>query len=193
MSKQHIFNINKHNFSPLFYYVCVCIAEKHTVGFSQSSLIHLVGPSDCTLLSYVHGGESGLLSPIAHLTRSNPSAWISSSSRSLLPNVFRWMQCKTSGLLFRFFFSKVQMYCCTVWWIKYWQLLTSRFRAQHFQVAPCHFISSICQNSLPLSHMWDNELINSVALLSIQSRSRPENTGHRNPANPAGDKMKQTL
>nr|XP_040049772.1 cytosolic acyl coenzyme A thioester hydrolase isoform X3 [Gasterosteus aculeatus aculeatus] len=30
--------------------------EKHTVGFSQSSLIHLVGPSDCTLLSYVHGG-----------------------------------------------------------------------------------------------------------------------------------------
>ncbi|KAM8862889.1 cytosolic acyl coenzyme A thioester hydrolase isoform 2-T2 [Spinachia spinachia] len=30
--------------------------EKHTVGFSQSSLIHLVGPSDCTLHSYVHGG-----------------------------------------------------------------------------------------------------------------------------------------
>ncbi|CAI5647105.1 cytosolic acyl coenzyme A thioester hydrolase isoform X2 [Oreochromis niloticus] len=30
--------------------------EKHTVGFSQSSLIHLVGPSDCTLHDYVHGG-----------------------------------------------------------------------------------------------------------------------------------------
>ncbi|XP_035238697.1 cytosolic acyl coenzyme A thioester hydrolase isoform X3 [Anguilla rostrata] len=30
--------------------------EAYTVEFSQSSLIHLVGPSDCTLLSYVHGG-----------------------------------------------------------------------------------------------------------------------------------------
>ncbi|XP_062315604.1 cytosolic acyl coenzyme A thioester hydrolase isoform X1 [Osmerus eperlanus] len=30
--------------------------EPHTVGFSQSSLIHLVGPSDCTLLGFVHGG-----------------------------------------------------------------------------------------------------------------------------------------
>ncbi|XP_030590537.1 cytosolic acyl coenzyme A thioester hydrolase isoform X2 [Archocentrus centrarchus] len=30
--------------------------EPHTVGFSQSSLIHLVGPSDCTLHDYVHGG-----------------------------------------------------------------------------------------------------------------------------------------
>ncbi|XP_071331854.1 cytosolic acyl coenzyme A thioester hydrolase isoform X3 [Trachinotus anak] len=30
--------------------------EQHTVGFSQSSLIHLVGPSDCTLHNYVHGG-----------------------------------------------------------------------------------------------------------------------------------------
>ncbi|KAL3974271.1 hypothetical protein ACER0C_022897 [Sarotherodon galilaeus] len=30
--------------------------EKHTVAFSQSSLIHLVGPSDCTLHDYVHGG-----------------------------------------------------------------------------------------------------------------------------------------
>ncbi|XP_061639453.1 cytosolic acyl coenzyme A thioester hydrolase isoform X3 [Phyllopteryx taeniolatus] len=30
--------------------------EKYTVGFSQSSLIHLVGPSDCTLHDYVHGG-----------------------------------------------------------------------------------------------------------------------------------------
>lgn len=39
-------------------YVCVSIAEQHTVGFSQSSLIHLVGPSDCTLHDYVHGGES---------------------------------------------------------------------------------------------------------------------------------------
>lgn len=33
-------------------------AERHTVAFSQSSLIHLVGPSDCTLHNYVHGGES---------------------------------------------------------------------------------------------------------------------------------------
>ncbi|XP_037095099.1 cytosolic acyl coenzyme A thioester hydrolase isoform X1 [Syngnathus acus] len=32
--------------------------EKHTVGFSQSSLIHLVGPSDCTLHDYVHGGAT---------------------------------------------------------------------------------------------------------------------------------------
>ncbi|XP_062247144.1 cytosolic acyl coenzyme A thioester hydrolase isoform X2 [Platichthys flesus] len=30
--------------------------EQHTVGFSQSSLIHLVGPSDCTLHDCVHGG-----------------------------------------------------------------------------------------------------------------------------------------
>ncbi|XP_061590996.1 cytosolic acyl coenzyme A thioester hydrolase isoform X2 [Cololabis saira] len=30
--------------------------ERYTVGFSQSSLIHLVSPSDCTLLDYVHGG-----------------------------------------------------------------------------------------------------------------------------------------
>ncbi|XP_061759743.1 cytosolic acyl coenzyme A thioester hydrolase isoform X1 [Nerophis ophidion] len=30
--------------------------EKHTVGYSQSSLIHLVGPCDCTLHDYVHGG-----------------------------------------------------------------------------------------------------------------------------------------
>ncbi|XP_024148249.1 cytosolic acyl coenzyme A thioester hydrolase isoform X2 [Oryzias melastigma] len=30
--------------------------EPHTVGFSQSSLIHLVGPLDCTLHDYVHGG-----------------------------------------------------------------------------------------------------------------------------------------
>ncbi|KAK1886014.1 Cytosolic acyl coenzyme A thioester hydrolase [Dissostichus eleginoides] len=28
---------------------------QHTVGFSQSSLIHLVGPSDCTIHNYVHG------------------------------------------------------------------------------------------------------------------------------------------
>ncbi|XP_032376957.1 cytosolic acyl coenzyme A thioester hydrolase isoform X2 [Etheostoma spectabile] len=30
--------------------------EQHTVGYSQSSLIHLVAPSDCTLHNYVHGG-----------------------------------------------------------------------------------------------------------------------------------------
>nr|XP_033778388.1 cytosolic acyl coenzyme A thioester hydrolase isoform X2 [Geotrypetes seraphini] len=30
--------------------------EPHTVGFSQSSLIHLVGPSECTPQGFVHGG-----------------------------------------------------------------------------------------------------------------------------------------
>ncbi|XP_039519708.1 cytosolic acyl coenzyme A thioester hydrolase isoform X3 [Pimephales promelas] len=30
--------------------------EPYTVEYSQSSLIHLVGPSDCTLLGFVHGG-----------------------------------------------------------------------------------------------------------------------------------------
>ncbi|XP_029434896.1 cytosolic acyl coenzyme A thioester hydrolase isoform X1 [Rhinatrema bivittatum] len=30
--------------------------EPYTVGISQSSLIHLVGPSDCTLQGFVHGG-----------------------------------------------------------------------------------------------------------------------------------------
>ncbi|XP_027872215.1 cytosolic acyl coenzyme A thioester hydrolase isoform X1 [Xiphophorus couchianus] len=30
--------------------------ERHTVGFSQSSLIHLVGPSDCTVVDFVYGG-----------------------------------------------------------------------------------------------------------------------------------------
>ncbi|TSL97292.1 Cytosolic acyl coenzyme A thioester hydrolase [Bagarius yarrelli] len=30
--------------------------EPYTVGFSHSSLIHLVGPSDCTLHGFVHGG-----------------------------------------------------------------------------------------------------------------------------------------
>lgn len=37
---------------------CVCFSEQHSVGFSQSSLIHLVGPLDCTLHNYVHGGQS---------------------------------------------------------------------------------------------------------------------------------------
>lgn len=31
------------------------------MGYSQSSLIHLVGPSDCTLHGFVHGGEEGQL------------------------------------------------------------------------------------------------------------------------------------
>ncbi|XP_068602955.1 cytosolic acyl coenzyme A thioester hydrolase [Brachionichthys hirsutus] len=30
--------------------------EQYSIGFSQSTLIHLVGPSDCTIHSYVHGG-----------------------------------------------------------------------------------------------------------------------------------------
>ncbi|XP_024256173.1 cytosolic acyl coenzyme A thioester hydrolase isoform X2 [Oncorhynchus tshawytscha] len=34
----------------------VSAPEPYTVGFSQSSLIHLVGPSDCTLHGFVHGG-----------------------------------------------------------------------------------------------------------------------------------------
>ncbi|XP_065103903.1 cytosolic acyl coenzyme A thioester hydrolase isoform X2 [Paramisgurnus dabryanus] len=34
----------------------VSLSEPYTVGFSQSSLIHLIGPSDCTLLGFVHGG-----------------------------------------------------------------------------------------------------------------------------------------
>lgn len=36
----------------------LCLPEQHTVGFSQSSLIHLVGPLDCTLHNYAHGGQS---------------------------------------------------------------------------------------------------------------------------------------
>lgn len=47
-----------------FYICCLlgfCNTEQYTVGFSQSSLIHLVGPSDCTLHDYVHGGESTCL------------------------------------------------------------------------------------------------------------------------------------
>lgn len=34
----------------------VSVPEPYTVGCSQSSLIHLVGPSDCTMLGFVHGG-----------------------------------------------------------------------------------------------------------------------------------------
>ncbi|XP_056102737.1 cytosolic acyl coenzyme A thioester hydrolase isoform X2 [Rhinichthys klamathensis goyatoka] len=34
----------------------VSLPEPYTVAFSQSSLIHLVGPSDCTLHGFVHGG-----------------------------------------------------------------------------------------------------------------------------------------
>uniref|UniRef100_M3Y676 palmitoyl-CoA hydrolase n=1 Tax=Mustela putorius furo TaxID=9669 RepID=M3Y676_MUSPF len=32
------------------------VPEPNTVSYSQSSLIHLVGPSDCTLHGFVHGG-----------------------------------------------------------------------------------------------------------------------------------------
>ncbi|KAI4902793.1 hypothetical protein NFI96_011171, partial [Prochilodus magdalenae] len=35
----------------------VSLPEPYTVGFSQSSLIHLIGPSDCTLHGFVHGGK----------------------------------------------------------------------------------------------------------------------------------------
>lgn len=34
----------------------VSLPEPCTVAFSQSSLIHLIGPSDCTLHGFVHGG-----------------------------------------------------------------------------------------------------------------------------------------
>lgn len=34
----------------------VSLPEPYTVAFSQSSLIHLIGPSDCTLHGFVHGG-----------------------------------------------------------------------------------------------------------------------------------------
>uniref|UniRef100_A0A672KUZ0 Acyl-CoA thioesterase 7 n=1 Tax=Sinocyclocheilus grahami TaxID=75366 RepID=A0A672KUZ0_SINGR len=33
----------------------VSLPEPYTVAFSQSSLIHLIGPSDCTLHGFVHG------------------------------------------------------------------------------------------------------------------------------------------
>ncbi|KAK2105812.1 hypothetical protein P7K49_015326, partial [Saguinus oedipus] len=35
--------------------VSFAIPEPNTVSYSQSSLIHLVGPSDCTLHGFVHG------------------------------------------------------------------------------------------------------------------------------------------
>ncbi|KAL4667761.1 hypothetical protein H8959_006450 [Pygathrix nigripes] len=44
---------------------CCCIkgagAEPNTVSYSQSSLIHLVGPSDCTLHGFVHGANGGFV------------------------------------------------------------------------------------------------------------------------------------
>jgi len=40
-----------------FYSIFSCSLEPYTVEYSQSSLIHLVGPSDCTLLGFVHGGN----------------------------------------------------------------------------------------------------------------------------------------
>ncbi|KAI2661245.1 Cytosolic acyl coenzyme A thioester hydrolase [Labeo rohita] len=36
----------------------VSLPEPYTVAYSQSSLIHLVGPSDCTLHGFVHGGNN---------------------------------------------------------------------------------------------------------------------------------------
>lgn len=39
------------------------VAEPNTVSYSQSSLIHLVGPSDCTLHGFVHGGKDGSKQP----------------------------------------------------------------------------------------------------------------------------------
>ncbi|XP_073417858.1 cytosolic acyl coenzyme A thioester hydrolase isoform X2 [Dendrobates tinctorius] len=38
------------------YIMPVVNPDQYTVGYSQSSLIHLVGPSDCTLHGFVHGG-----------------------------------------------------------------------------------------------------------------------------------------
>lgn len=59
----------------LSFHFAVCFAEQHTVGFSQSSLIHLVGPLDCTLHNYVHGGQSrplGLFSSLMFSGISEP-------------------------------------------------------------------------------------------------------------------------
>lgn len=42
---------------PLASSVSFAIPEPSTVSYSQSSLIHLVGPSDCTLHGFVHGGK----------------------------------------------------------------------------------------------------------------------------------------
>ncbi|XP_048066742.1 cytosolic acyl coenzyme A thioester hydrolase isoform X2 [Megalobrama amblycephala] len=39
----------------------VSLPEPYTVAFSQSSLIHLIGPSDCTMHGFVHGGILSLL------------------------------------------------------------------------------------------------------------------------------------
>uniref|UniRef100_A0A3Q3X146 HotDog ACOT-type domain-containing protein n=1 Tax=Mola mola TaxID=94237 RepID=A0A3Q3X146_MOLML len=41
------------------------INPPHTVGFSQSTLIHLVGPSDCTLHNNVHGVTMKLMDEVA--------------------------------------------------------------------------------------------------------------------------------
>lgn len=41
--------------------VSFVIAEPNTVSYSQSSLIHLVGPSDCTLHGFVHGGKTAVM------------------------------------------------------------------------------------------------------------------------------------
>ncbi|KFV58138.1 Cytosolic acyl coenzyme A thioester hydrolase, partial [Gavia stellata] len=47
--------------------------EPHTVGYSQSSLIHLVGPSDCTLLGFVHGGVTmKLMDEVAGIVAARP-------------------------------------------------------------------------------------------------------------------------
>lgn len=55
----------------------LCIAEPNTVSYSQSSLIYLVGPSDCTLHGFVHGGKEESLSPCVPfpLARSSLIPW----------------------------------------------------------------------------------------------------------------------
>lgn len=46
--------------------------EPHTVGFSQSNLIHLVGPSDCIIRDYAHGGvPMKLMDEVAGLVAAN--------------------------------------------------------------------------------------------------------------------------
>lgn len=42
----------------MFFSLLFSFLEPCTVAFSQSSLIHLIGPSDCTLHGFVHGGNN---------------------------------------------------------------------------------------------------------------------------------------
>ncbi|XP_034527034.1 cytosolic acyl coenzyme A thioester hydrolase isoform X4 [Ailuropoda melanoleuca] len=49
--------------------------EPNTVSYSQSSLIHLVGPSDCTLHGFVHGDGNSEVLELAEKKESRSSLW----------------------------------------------------------------------------------------------------------------------